>query len=76
MYCWDAFADKKADELYTYINKIVLPRFDQEYNHTSDIFNKKLLVNKWQNLKDIVNKISKIGNLLDTNSDIKGDAFE
>ncbi|MGA7722531.1 MAG: N-6 DNA methylase, partial [Ignavibacteriaceae bacterium] len=76
MYCWDAFKDKKAEELHTYIDKIVLPRFDQEYNHTSDIFNKKLLVNKSQNLKDIVDKISNIGNLLDTNSDIKGDAFE
>jgi type I restriction enzyme M protein len=54
----------------------VLPRFDQEYNHTSDIFNKKLLINEPQNLKEIVDKISKIGNLLDTNSDIKGDAFE
>jgi len=42
----------------------------------SDIFNKKLLINKPDNLKSIVDNISKIGNLLDTNSDIKGDAFE
>lgn len=76
IYCWDTYKDKSAKELQDYLNKIVLPRFDKEYNHSSDIFNKKLLVNKPQNLKDIVNKISKIGNLLDTNSDIKGDAFE
>ncbi|MCK5267773.1 MAG: N-6 DNA methylase, partial [Spirochaetes bacterium] len=76
LYCWDAFKDKNANELYEYINKIVLPRFDTEYNHTSDIFNKKLLINKPQNLKDIINKIDGLGNLLDTNSDIKGDAFE
>lgn len=76
MYCWDTYKDKDAEQLYAYINKIVLPRFDKEYNHTGDIFNKKLLINKQQNLKDIVDKISKIGNLLDTNSDIKGDAFE
>ena len=76
LYCWNTYSTKAAKELQQYINQIVLPRFDKEYNHTSDIFNKKLLVNKPQNLKDIVDKISKIGNLLDTNSDIKGDAFE
>ena len=76
MYCWEEYCDKNAAELNEYINKIVLPRFDREYNHTSDIFNKKLLINKPENLKSIVKKITKIGNLLDTNSDIKGDAFE
>jgi len=76
MYCWGEYKDKFANELYEYINKIVLPRFEKEYNHTSDIFNKKLLINKPENLQAIVAKISKIGNLLDTNSDIKGDAFE
>ena len=76
MYCWDEFKDKNSNELYEYINKIVLPRFEKEYNHTSDIFNKKLLINKSENLREIVARISKIGNLLDTNSDIKGDAFE
>lgn len=76
MYCWEEYCDKNAVELNEYINKIVLPRFDREYNHTSDIFNKKLLINKPENLKSIVKKITKIGNLLDTNSDIKGDAFE
>lgn len=76
MYCWDAFCNKNAIELQEYINKIVLPRFDKEYNHSSDIFNKKLLINKADNLKEIVKRISKLGNLLDTNSDIKGDAFE
>ncbi len=76
IYCWDAYSEKNANELQQYINKIVLPRFDGEYNHTSDIFNKKLLINKADNLKAMVKRISKLGNLLDTNSDIKGDAFE
>ncbi len=76
IYCWEDYCEKNANELNEYINKIVLPRFDREYNHTSDIFNKKLLINKPENLKSIVEKITKIGNLLDTNSDIKGDAFE
>lgn len=76
IYCWEEYCEKNAIELNEYINKIVLPRFDREYNHTSDIFNKKLLINKPENLKLIVESITKIGNLLDTNSDIKGDAFE
>lgn len=76
IYCWDEYKDKNAEELYAYINKIVLPRFDKEYNHTSDIFNKRLNVNKPTNLKAIINKIESLGRLLDTNSDIKGDAFE
>ncbi len=76
LYCWEEYCNKNAAELNEYINKIVLPRFDREYNHTSDIFNKKLLINKPENLKAIVEGITKIGNLLDTNSDIKGDAFE
>lgn len=76
MYCWDAYQDKSAHELKEYIDKIVLPRFDREYNHSSDIFNKKLLINKAENLKEIIKRISTLGNLLDTNSDIKGDAFE
>lgn len=76
IYCWDTYKDKEADELQQYINQIILPRFDNEYNHTSDIFNKSLLIRKSENLKEIVGKISEIGNLLDTNSDIKGDAFE
>lgn len=76
IYCWNEYKDKKAEELYEYINKIVLPRFDKEYNHTSDIFNKRLNVNKATNLKAIIDKIESLGKLLDTNSDIKGDAFE
>lgn len=76
MYCWEEYKNKNASELYEYINQIVLPRFDKEYNHSSDIFSKKLLINKADNLRGIVKRISKIGNLLDTNSDIKGDAFE
>ena len=76
IYCWEEYKDKKPIQLYEYINKQVLPRFDEEYNHTSDIFNKKLNINKPDNLKAIVDKIESLGNLLDTNSDIKGDAFE
>ena len=76
IYCWDEYKNKNAKELHAYINKVVLPRFDKEYNHTSDIFNKNLLINRPDNLQKIVQKIARIGDLLDTNSDVKGDAFE
>ncbi len=76
IYCWEEYKGKKDKELYEYINKIVLPRFDREYNHTSDIFNKRLNINKPNNLKLIIDKIESLGKLLDTNSDIKVDAFE
>jgi len=56
-FCWDTYKDKGAKELQIYINQVVLPRFDKEYNHTGDIFNKKLLVNKAENLKEIVDMI-------------------
>lgn len=76
IYCWNAYKNEESEKLYNYINNIVLPRFDKEYNHTSDIFNKKLNITKHENLKAIVDKIDSLGNLLDTNSDVKGDAFE
>ncbi|MCL2081806.1 MAG: N-6 DNA methylase [Oscillospiraceae bacterium] len=76
IYCWDNFKNKPADELYAYINGIVLRKFGTEYNQSEEIFNIKLAINKPENLKDIVDSISTLGNLLDTNSDVKGDAFE
>lgn len=76
LYCWESFKDKEADELYEYINNIVLPKFVSRYNEKEEIFNTKLNINKSNNLKSIIDKISELGNLLDTNSDVKGDAFE
>ena len=76
IYCWDYFKDKPAEELFKYINDVVLKNFKDEYNQTEEIFNKRLMINKPENLKAIVDSISSLGNLLDTDSDIKGDAFE
>lgn len=76
IYCWDYYKDKPAIELYNYINDTVLRELDKNYNKSEKIFNNKLNINKCENLRDIIKKISELGNLLDTNSDIKGDAFE
>ena len=75
-YCWDYYKGKPAKELYSYIDDIVLKKINTKYNQNGTIFSEGLSIAKPENLKEIVDKISKLGNLLDTNSDIKGDAFE
>lgn len=74
-YCWDSFCKKEADEMLDYINKIILPRLVDKYNHSGDVFQSELKINNSENLKNIVDKLS-ILNLLDAESDVKGDAFE
>lgn len=74
-YCWDAFKDKPDQEMLDYINDTVLPRLVKNYNHSSDVFQKKLLIQTPKTLKQIADKLSKL-ELLNTDSDIKGDAFE
>ena len=58
-----------------YINGTILPRLVNKYNHSSDVFQKELLIKNPKNLKKIVDKLSSL-KLLDTDSDVKGDAFE
>jgi type I restriction enzyme M protein len=74
-YCWDAFKDKPDQEMLDYINDTVLPRLVSRYNHSGDVFQTKLLIRSPKTLKKIVDRLSKL-KLLDTDSDIKGDAFE
>nr|WP_277998631.1 N-6 DNA methylase [Sphingomonas liriopis] len=74
-YCWDAFKDKPADEMLDYINDTVLPRLVRDYNHTGDVFQTSLAIKTPKTLKKIVDRLSKL-QLLNTDSDIKGDAFE
>ena len=74
-YCWDAFKKKKADEMLDYINKIILPQLVDKYNHSGDVFQSELKIKNTNNLKRIVDKLSPLP-LLNTESDIKGDAFE
>jgi len=74
-YCWDSFYSKPAEEMLDYINDTILPRLVAKYNHSGDVFQNKLLIKTPETLEKIVKKLSKL-TLLDTDSDIKGDAFE
>ena len=74
-YCWDAFCQRSAEDMLDYINDTILPRLVDRYNHSGDVFQSKLLITSPITLKRIVEKLSAL-TLLDTDSDIKGDAFE
>ena len=74
-YCWEQFCNKDASDMLDYINDSILPRLVDKYNHSGDVFQKKLLITNPQTLKKIVDKLTPLI-LLDVDSDIKGDAFE
>jgi len=74
-YCWESFCTLDAERMLEYINNIILPRLVDKYNHSGDVFQKELSIKNHESLKKIVDKLSKL-KLLDTDSDIKGDAFE
>lgn len=75
--CWDSFADMKdATTMLNYINNTVLrDGLAKEYNHSDDIFQEKLKIKNPNTVKDIVEKLSNL-KLINTESEIKGDAFE
>ena len=58
-----------------YINDTILARLVNRYNHSGDVFQRKLLINSPATLKRIVDRLSAL-TLLSADSDIKGDAFE
>ncbi len=75
--CWESFSDE-ADEkkMLNYINNTVLKEgLAKKYNHTDDIFQEKLKIQNPKTVKEIVNKLTPL-KLLNTESEIKGDAFE
>jgi type I restriction enzyme M protein len=80
-YCWDAFCSKTGEEMLDYINKIILPRLVDKYNHmdkynhSGDVFQSELKIKNPENLKSIIDNLSVL-KLLDADSDVKGDAFE
>jgi type I restriction enzyme M protein len=74
-YSWSAFYKKQPQEMMDYINDTVLPKLGNEYNHSGDVFEKRLGIQKPNILKKIVDELSEL-TLLDIDSDIKGDAFE
>jgi len=69
---WNKFKDKNGDELLSYVNDTVLKHFQEEYG--TDIFSPLQIKNPLI-LKKIIDSLDSLS-LVDTNSDIKGDAFE
>ena len=74
-YCWNSFSGLDPKPMMNYINNTVLPKLVKEYNHSGDVFQKELQIKSPQTLVKIVNKLSSV-NLIDSDSDVKGDAFE
>lgn len=74
-YCWRSFSSKPSNEMLDYINDTVLPRLVRNYNHSSEVFEPRLRITNAATLKELVDRLSDLS-LLDTDSDIKGDAFE
>lgn len=74
-YCWEHFYNMGAKDMFNYINDTILPRLVNKYNHSGDVFQTQLLIQNPDTLKRIVDKLSSL-QLLNTESDIKGDAFE
>lgn len=74
-YCWPYFCNRSAEDMLFYINDTILPRLVNRYNHSGDVFQRKLLITSPATLKRIVDRLSVL-TLLSADSDIKGDAFE
>jgi len=75
IYCWESFCHLPPNQMLCYINDTILPKLANEYNHSSDVFQRRLLIDSAESVKKIIDKLSDL-KLLDTDSDIKGDAFE
>lgn len=69
---WDYFKNKDGNELLSYVNDSVLRCFQNEYG--TDIFS-PLQIKNPLTLKRIIDNLDPLS-LVDTNSDVKGDAFE
>ncbi len=74
-YCWSSFYKKNEKDLLDYLNDTVLPKLVGKYNHSGDVFERNLGIKNPAILKKIVDKLSEL-TLSNTDSDIKGDAFE
>ena len=74
-YCWNSFKDKEGQDIIDYINEIVLPKLIGKYNGSGDVFQERLKIKNPEIIKKIVDQLSKL-RLSNTDSDIKGDAFE
>jgi type I restriction enzyme M protein len=74
-YSWEKFATLDGEHMMSYINDTVLPHLVLNYNKSSEVFQRALGITNPVALKKIVDKLSEL-TLINTDSDIKGDAFE
>ncbi|MEP0825013.1 MAG: N-6 DNA methylase [Nitrososphaera sp.] len=74
-FCWETFSVFDKDAMLQYINDTVLPELVERYNGKGAVFQNKLGITNSTALAAIVDKLSNL-TLINTDSDIKGDAFE
>ena len=74
-YRWNFFKNKSGNELQSYINKIVLKKFDEYYKSGKNSIFDELKIENPTTLKEIINQLDQL-ELVNIESDIKGDAFE
>lgn len=74
-YRWNFFKNKSGNELQSYLNKIVLKKFDEFYKSGNDSIFDELKIENPTVLKEIINQLDQL-ELINIESDIKGDAFE
>jgi type I restriction enzyme M protein len=75
-YCWNSFSKLSPEMMMDYLNKIVLPQLVANYNHIgSEVFQSTLQIRNYNTLKEMVDRLSEL-TLINTESEIKGDAFE
>ena len=74
-YCWDYFKDWDGQRILDYINDTILPKLADKYNHSGDVFERKIKIKNPDTIKEIVERLSKL-NLSTIETDIKGEAFE
>lgn len=74
-YRWNFFKNKKGNELQSYLNKIVLKKFDEFYKSGNESIFDELRIESPTVLKEIIDQLDQL-ELINIESDIKGDAFE
>ena len=74
-YRWNFFKNKKGNELQSYLNKIVLKKFDEFYKSGNESIFDELRIDSPTILKEIIDQLDQL-ELVNIESDIKGDAFE
>ena len=75
--CWESFCNMNSPKtMLNYINNTVLKNgLAKKYNHSDDIFQETLGIEDPNTVKAIVDRVSNLS-LLNTESEVKGDAFE